>query len=426
MLSHLQDATVSKQLLYVGLWGVFFAAFGRFLQGVPFHYFDQRAAVIYSVFLSNVALVGPIGIHDKWHALLLIHVVAWGAALCGLLVWGSALGGYAAGWPALRWNGRLAALWARVAQDSPAVVCALERRYGCSGWEAPCKFWRRGDPQCPACPFPVGKALACRPAIQEALHPHGTALLTLLGTSGVLLAGFVAAGAASLYTLVQRIASGSQRAADYRAGYWLACTDIQMLQRAMLDDNTQVNDPVAYTILLEHMAHVKRCYGKDGAEQASLLKGETRWHFAVINAGEHTSSGFHWGVGLWDGRTNPDTAVIIDPYPEPTAFAKAVPYGRERGVHVQLQGAGQQHCNWRCGYFALWWVLWLDQQPAPPLEALPNILPPMPARFPSLCWALLQHMTTRRVQLRLAPEFRAQVLQGNIDLAQLQATELAK
>lgn len=31
--------------------------------GVPFHYFDQRAAVIYSVLLSNAALVGPIGAH---------------------------------------------------------------------------------------------------------------------------------------------------------------------------------------------------------------------------------------------------------------------------------------------------------------------------------------------------------------------------
>ncbi len=58
----------------------------------------------------------------------------------------------------------------------------------------------------------------------------------------------------------------------------------------------------------------------------------------------------------------------------------------------------------RCGYFALWWALWLDQQEGPPLEALPGALPAMPGQFPALCWALLRHMTPRKVQLRVSPQ----------------------
>ncbi len=42
---------------------------------------------------------------------------------------------------------------------------------------------------------------------------------------------------------------------------------------------------MAYSILLEHVDHVKACYRKAGEERASLLKGEQRWHYAVVNAG---------------------------------------------------------------------------------------------------------------------------------------------
>ena len=61
------------------------------------------------------------------------------------------------------------------------------------------------------------------------------------------------------------------------------------------------------------------------------------------------------------------------------------------GLKVQLLGAGQQTCGWRCGYICLWWALRIGGKgDIPSLEGLPRALPRMQKAFPALCQSLLR------------------------------------
>uniref|UniRef100_A0A7S1JC32 Uncharacterized protein n=1 Tax=Eutreptiella gymnastica TaxID=73025 RepID=A0A7S1JC32_9EUGL len=431
-----RKSSTSVSLMYTGVVGYFIIILGRVLsEGWPLPWFNKLAVFSYTLALSNAAIWGPIGLFDKWHAPLFFNMVVWCAALGFFLTGAWCVVRLGAGDGPQSWDWFLGWWWEYIVKDSPILLCSLERFYVCTGWTHACPRALAAvlSPQCPRCPYTIKGQGPCSVAMQATLDDHRTLAYGIMNLLGLTLAILAICSVWSFITMVKRMMRAPPTAADFKPGYWLACDDIVKLQKALLPDvDSKVNDPVAYDIMLEHIVHVKGCYQKPPAEQASVLKGQQRWHYTVVNAGESNSSGYHWGVGVWDGRQNPNAALIVDPYPSPTAFQKAVPYGRQRQIQVQLVGAGKQKCTWRCGYFSLWWVLWLDLQPGPTTvlddeaQELANSLPAMPDEFPGLCWALLGYMTQKNVQLKVNPEFRDQVAKGVINMTELQASEVPK
>ena len=421
------DAEFSKQLLMLGISGLTIMVFGRFLMGRPVNYFDQRGALFWALAASNLSLLAPLGLFDKWWTLLALQVLFSGTLAAGAVVTFVCLLSYMGEASAASWDWWFGGWWEYIVKDAPIVICSVQRELQCGGWTSSCSLMRAvaGSAQCPRCPYQVPRKPPCALVWRETLQQRQVLFCGIAGLTTLLLVAFAILGIHSLYRLIRRMSRSSPTAADFKPGYWLTCTDLQQLQRALVpEENSRMNDPQSYTMVLEHIAHVQRCYSKEEAERLSLLKGQQRWHFTVTNAGDHTSSGFHWGVALWDGRTAPRNALIIDPYPHTTNFSKAVDEGRNLDIAVKLSAAGKQKCSWRCGYFSLWWAMWLDLQEEPPIEGLPRNLPPMPGKFPALCWALLSYMTDKKVQLRVSDEFRASVLQGNVNLDRLQASEI--
>ena len=121
------------------------------------------------------------------------------------------------------------------------------------------------------------------------------------------------------------------------------------------------------------------------------MEEDRRCHYVVVNSTTSNQEGSHWGLGLWDGRRRPDSLTLVDPYADTSRFQEARDAAVAMGLRVNLLGAGQQTCGWRCGYICLWWALSIGNQgETPSPEDLPQALPRMQKVFPALCQSLLR------------------------------------
>ena len=156
------------------------------------------------------------------------------------------------------------------------------------------------------------------------------------------------------------------------------------------DAELEMDDPVAYDMVLEHILHVQRGYDMMGGLAGPGATGERRWHYAIVNSSRSNEVGSHWGLSLWDGQRRPDRITFVDPYAEPHRFMGAKRAAQALGLKVRLIGAGHQTCGWRCGYICLWWALWIGNRGEAPQRGLPGVLPKMQGSFPSLCQSILR------------------------------------
>ena len=118
-----------------------------------------------------------------------------------------------------------------------------------------------------------------------------------------------------------------------------------------------MDHPVAYHMVLDHMLHVQRGYDTARAQPEPGMEEDRRCHYVIVNSTKSNEGGSHWGLGLWDGRCRPDGITLIDPYADPHRFRRAESTARQMTLGVQLLGAGHQTCGWRCGYICLWGAL---------------------------------------------------------------------
>jgi hypothetical protein len=86
--------------------------------------------------------------------------------------------------------------------------------------------------------------------------------------------------------------------------------------------------------------------------------------FCIINVDDNESAGIHWILALVSIKGRRDMQVeLYDPLPRRMAinlahmeatFTKMIP---EATLHIK--SLGYQDDGWRCGYFCLWWALWI-------------------------------------------------------------------
>jgi hypothetical protein len=174
--------------------------------------------------------------------------------------------------------------------------------------------------------------------------------------------------------------------------HWLECDDIACLWKALMQGTTlDMDHPVAYDMVLDHVRHVQRGYDSADPRPGPGVLEDRRCHYVIVNSTRSNQSGNHWGMGLWDGRRRPDSLVLVDPYADASRFQGARSAAIAMGLQVRLLGAGQQTCGWRCGYICLWWALSIGNKGEAPSPAdLPQALPKMQRAFPALCQSLLR------------------------------------
>jgi hypothetical protein len=174
--------------------------------------------------------------------------------------------------------------------------------------------------------------------------------------------------------------------------HWLECDDIACLWKALMQGTTlDMDHPVAYDMVLEHMRHVQQGYDSADPHPGPGVLEDRRYHYVIVNSTRSNQNGNHWGMGLWDGRRRPDSLILVDPYADASRFQGARGAAMAMGLQVRLLGAGQQTCGWRCGYICLWWALSIGNKgETPSLAGLPQALPRMQRAFPALCQSLLR------------------------------------
>ena len=134
---------------------------------------------------------------------------------------------------------------------------------------------------------------------------------------------------------------------DISREHWLECDDIACLWKALMQGATlDMDHPVAYDMVLDHMRHVRQGYDSAGSRPGPGMEDDRRCHYVVVNSTRSNQEGSHWGLGLWDGRRRPDSLTLVDPYADTSRFQEARDAAVAMGLRVNLLGAGQQTCGW--------------------------------------------------------------------------------
>ena len=62
-----------------------------------------------------------------------------------------------------------------------------------------------------------------------------------------------------------------------------------------------MDHPVGYDMVLEHILYVQRGYDTAGTRPGRGMEDDRRCHYIIVNSIKSNEGGKHWGLGLWDG-----------------------------------------------------------------------------------------------------------------------------